>query len=220
MRSFQQPINFTGVYVADDPSIYAQYKEKWSNLPPNETKWLQQTRDVAEVLAVDASKRDKEDKSPVVEVALLKHAGLLKVLGLKKDGDGEQEWSVRYKVIRHVAKGDGSIGMLLGYSLLWSTIGNVTGTAEQGDEWQKEIISNNYFVGGAVNPRNSDLKTTSEGEELAFNGSKIFNTAGVVSHSTVLEVFWMALKTTSSLSSRPDRRAFNLGTIGTMLAFD
>ncbi|QDS69457.1 hypothetical protein FKW77_006050 [Venturia effusa] len=187
MGSIQQPVNGTGVYVANDPSIYDRYREKWATLPSNESEWLQRAREVAEILAVDASQRDKENKSPVAEVALLKHSGLLKVLGLKKYGGGGQEWSVGYKVIREVAKGDGSIGMLLGYSLLWSTIGNVVGTAEQADEWQKEIISNNYFVGGAVNPRNADLKITSEGDDLVFNGFKFFNTGGVVSDVTVLE---------------------------------
>lgn len=43
------------------------------------------------------------------------------------------------------------------------------------------------FVGGAVNPRDSDLKITSEGNEIVFNGSKNFNTGGVVSDLTVLE---------------------------------
>ncbi|TID23574.1 thermophilic desulfurizing enzyme family protein [Venturia nashicola] len=187
MGSIGQPTNGTGVYVASDPSVYGEYETKWSTLPTNESEWLQRARDVAAVLAIDAGKRDKENKSPVAEVALLKHAGLLKVLGLRKYGGGEQEWSVGYKVIREVAKGDGSIGMLLGYSLLWSTIGNVVGTAEQADEWQREIISKNLFVGGAVNPRNADLKINDEGEELVFNGFKFFNTGGVVSDVTVLE---------------------------------
>ena len=77
--------------------------------------------------------------------------------------------------------------MLLGYHLLWSTTANVVGTTEQADRWQEKIITNNYFVGGAVNPRNSDLKITSDGEYIIFNGSKFFNTGGVVSDLTVLE---------------------------------
>ena len=40
---------------------------------------------------------------------------------------------------------------------------------------------------GAVNPRDSDLKITSEGDELVFNGFKNFNTGGVVSDATILE---------------------------------
>lgn len=38
-----------------------------------------------------------------------------------------------------------------------------------------------------MNPRDSDLKITSEGDELVFNGFKNFNTGGVVSDLTVLE---------------------------------
>jgi hypothetical protein len=77
--------------------------------------------------------------------------------------------------------------MLLGYHLLWTTTANVVGTPEQADRWQEKIVTNNYFVGGAVNPRNSDLKITSDGEEIIVNGSKFFNTGGAVSDLTVLE---------------------------------
>lgn len=77
--------------------------------------------------------------------------------------------------------------MLLGYHLLWSTTANVVGTPEQADRFQDLIISNNYFVGGAVNPRDNDLKITSDGEHIVFDGFKFFNTGGVVSDLTVLE---------------------------------
>lgn len=80
-----------------------------------------------------------------------------------------------------------SLGMLLGYHLLWSTTANVVGTVEQADRFQKLIISNNYFVGGAVNPRDNDLRITSDGDDIVFNGFKFFNTGGVVSDLTVLE---------------------------------
>lgn len=77
--------------------------------------------------------------------------------------------------------------MLLGYHLLWSTIGNVVGTPEQADRTHQLIISNNYFVGGAVNPRDNDLKITPDGDHIVFTGNKYFNTGGVVSDLTVLE---------------------------------
>lgn len=80
-----------------------------------------------------------------------------------------------------------SIGMLLGYHLLWSTTASIVGTPEQAERIHELILSNNYFVGGAVNPRDSDLKITSDGDYLVFNGSKHFNTGGVVSDLTVLE---------------------------------
>lgn len=77
--------------------------------------------------------------------------------------------------------------MLLGYHLLWSTTANVVGTDEQADRFQELIITNNYFLGGAVNPRDSDLKVTDTGDQIVYNGLKHFNTGGVISDLTVLE---------------------------------
>jgi alkylation response protein AidB-like acyl-CoA dehydrogenase len=77
--------------------------------------------------------------------------------------------------------------MLLGYHLLWSTTANVVGTSEQADRVQKLIIENNYFIGGAVNPRDSDLRVKSDGDKVIFSGFKHFNTGGVISDLTVLE---------------------------------
>ena len=57
-------------------------------------------------------------------------------MGLAAQGEG-------YKVIREVAKGDGSIGMLLGYHLLWSTTANVVGTEDQAKSVQKVLIEQN-----------------------------------------------------------------------------
>ncbi|KAJ5612781.1 thermophilic desulfurizing enzyme family protein [Penicillium lagena] len=172
---------------ATDPAVYAPYEAKWSINPDTADAWLGRAREVAAVLAQDAAQRDQENKSPRAEVALLKHSGLLKLLGPKKYGGGAQSWEVGYKAIREVAKADGSIGMLLGYHLLWSTTANVVGTSEQADRINELIISNNYFVGGAVNPRDNDLRITSDGDNIIFNGSKHFNTGGVVSDLTVLE---------------------------------
>lgn len=92
---------------ATDPAIYAQYESKWSSLPDTDETWLNRAREVAEVLSQDAAARDQENKSPRAEIALLKHSGLLKLLGPKKYGGGEQPWSVGYKAIREVAKADG-----------------------------------------------------------------------------------------------------------------
>lgn len=92
---------------ATDPAIYAEYQAKWSSLPDTADAWLARAREVAEALAQDAAQRDQEGKSPLAEVALLKHSGLLKLLGPRKYGGGEQPWSVGYKAIREVAKADG-----------------------------------------------------------------------------------------------------------------
>ncbi|KAE8445441.1 hypothetical protein EG329_013454 [Mollisiaceae sp. DMI_Dod_QoI] len=174
---------------ASDPTVYDVHHQKFisDGLPSTSEAWIERARQVAKILAVDAAARDIENKSPKAEVALLKSSGLLKTLGPKEIGGGGQTWEVGYKVIREVAKGDGSLGMLLGYHLLWSTTANVVGTEEQKYRVQKLIIENNYFVGGAVNPRDNDLNITDHGDYLVFDGAKNFNTGGVVSDLTVLE---------------------------------
>jgi len=133
-----------------DPAVYDLHHQKFTSdgLPTTTEGWLERARRVSEILAEDAPARDIENKSPRAEIALLKSAGLLKLLGPRVYGGGGQGWDIGYKAIREVAKGDGSIGMLLGYHLLWSTTANVVGTDEQKERFQKTIIENNYFIGG------------------------------------------------------------------------
>ncbi|KAG5665573.1 hypothetical protein KAF25_009698 [Fusarium avenaceum] len=177
----------TPVFESSDPTVYNEYETQWSTLPTDAEGWIKRAQDVADVLAKDAPARERANKSPKAEVALLKHSGLLKILGPAKYGGGEQPWSVAFRAVREVTKKDGSVGMLLGYHLIWSATANVVGTPEQAERTHKLILSNNYFVGGAVNPRDSDLKIISDGDKIVFNGFKNFSTGGVISDLTVLE---------------------------------
>ncbi|KAF7953377.1 hypothetical protein EAE96_006583 [Botrytis aclada] len=172
---------------SSEDNLYSEYQKFQSTIPQNEEEWLSRASEISQIFSKDAAKRDIDNKSPRDEVSLLKSSGLLKVLGPKKYGGGGQSWDTGYKVIREVAKGDGSLGMLLGYHLLWSTTANVVGTDEQKDRLQKEIIENNHFMGGAVNPRDSDLSIKPDGDHIVFNEQKHFNTGGVVSDITILE---------------------------------
>ncbi|KAK4167001.1 acyl-CoA dehydrogenase/oxidase [Cladorrhinum sp. PSN259] len=184
---------------ASDPAVYQEYESKWATYPTDAQGWLQRAKEVAEVLSVDATTREKANRSPRAEIALLKHSGLLKLLGPKKYGGGEQPWSIGYKAIREVAKGDGSIGMLLGYHLLWSRTAHVVGNDEQAERFQELIITNNYYVGGAVNPRDNDLKITYDDDRITFNGFKNFTTGAAVSDLIVLE---------GAIHDRPEEHIF------------
>lgn len=174
---------------ATDPAIYNDHHKRFADLglPSKPDAWVERAAQVAAILAEDASNREKENKSPFAEIALLKSAGLTKVLGPTKYGGGGQSWDVAYKIIREVAKGDGSLGQLIGYHLLWSWTSAVVGTDEQNDRTQKLIIENNNFVGGAVNPRDNDQKIVDDGDHVVFSGFKHFSTGSVVSDLTVLE---------------------------------
>ena len=94
---------------ATDPTTYSSAFQRFQHerFPSNQEAWVKRARDVAEILALDAPKRDIENKSPRAEIDLIKAAGLLKVLGPKAYGGGGESWETGYKCIREVAKGDG-----------------------------------------------------------------------------------------------------------------
>lgn len=162
---------------------------RWADRPRPTTAedWLDRAQEVADILAADAVERDAAGKSPRAEVRLLKDAGLVTLLGPVEHGGGGQSWETAYKVIRIVARADGSIGQLIGYHYLWAWAARLVATDEQIVAVEQLYTENNLLFGGAVNPRDDDLTITEDGDDLVFNGRKSFSTGGVVSDLTVLE---------------------------------
>lgn len=160
---------------------------RWERRPDTPEGWLERARDVAALLAVDAVERDRAGATPHAEVRLLKESGLVGLLGPVEHGGGGQRWDTAYRVIREVAKGDGSIGQLLGYHYLWAWAVRLVGTDAQIDAVEQLYTENDLFFGGAVNPRDSDVVITDEGDEIVYTGRKSFSTGSKVSDLTVLE---------------------------------
>ncbi|MCU1686130.1 MAG: hypothetical protein JWQ81_6869 [Amycolatopsis sp.] len=150
-------------------------------------QWLADAKDVAAKLAVDAVQRDHENKTPYEEVQLLKDSGLVTLLGPIEHGGGGQTWDTAYKVTREIAKADGSLGQLLGYHYLWAWAARLVATDGQIAAVEELYTTNQFFFGGAVNPRDSDLTITEDGDEIVYNGRKSFSTGSKVSDLTVLE---------------------------------
>ncbi|MEU7487743.1 acyl-CoA dehydrogenase family protein [Streptomyces sp. NPDC042319] len=161
----------------------------WQQRPAPTTPeaWIDRAAEVAAVLATDAAARDRAGATPYEEVRLLKESGLVTLLGPAEHGGGGQDWPTAYRVIREVAKADGSIGQLLGYHYLWNWAARLVGTQEQWEHVEAEAARNRWFFGGAVNPRDNDVAVRDEGETLTFTGRKSFSTGSKVSDVTVLE---------------------------------
>ncbi len=160
---------------------------RWGQRPATPEGWLERAQDVAALLATDAVARDRAGETPHAEVRLLKESGLVTLLGPVAHGGGGQTWSTAYKVIREVAKGDGSIGQLLGYHYLWAWAVRLVGTDAQIEAVEQLYTESDLFFGGAVNPRDSDVVITDEGDEIVYTGRKSFSTGSKVSDLTVLE---------------------------------
>lgn len=155
--------------------------------PRTSAQWLERASQVATQLAVDAVERDRAGATPFHEVALLKESGLATLLGPESAGGGGQNWTTALEVVRRVSAGDGSIGTLLGYHYLWAWAVRLVGTPDQIAAVEEQATREQWWFGGAVNPRDSDLRITEDGDDLVFNGSKSFSTGGQVSDVTVLE---------------------------------
>lgn len=124
------------------------------------------------------------------QVQLLKDSGLATLLGPKSAGGGGLKWSEAYQVIRRVARGDGSLAMILGYSYLWYWAAALVGTEEQRERIEKWLTEKKAIIGGAVNPRDSDLKVIphpTDENKLIFDGKKTFSTGSKISDVTILE---------------------------------
>ncbi|QCW77225.1 monooxygenase [Streptomyces sp. S6] len=162
---------------------------QWKTLPAPDSPaaWIERAAEVAAILATDAAARDKAGATPYTEVQLLKDSGLVTLLGPAEHGGGGQDWTTAYRVIREVAKADGSIGQLLGYHYLWNWAARLVGTREQWEHVEAEAVRHTWFFGGAVNPRDSDVVVTEDGDDLVFTGAKTFSTGSRVSDVTVLE---------------------------------
>jgi len=159
----------------------------WSQRPQTADAWVRRAHEVAALLAEDAVERDRAGQTPYEEVQLLKDAGLVTLLAPAEHGGAGQDWTTAYRVIRAVAAGDGSIGQLIGYHYLWAWAARLVATPEQIEAVESQAAQENWFFGGAVNPRDDDLVISEVDGELVFNGKKTFSTGGKVSDVTVLE---------------------------------
>lgn len=177
----------TATDAADPAAATGTPSPSWPEHPTTAEGWLERAQEVSDLLALDAVERDRANESPFQEVALLKAAGLVTLLGPPEFGGGGQTWETAYTVVRTIARGDGSIGQLLGYHYLWFWTAELVGTDEQRAAFARSATEGTWLIGGAVNPRDDDLTVADEGDELVFNGRKSFSTGGVVSDVTILE---------------------------------
>lgn len=174
--------------IQPDPEV-VQYP-KFDKDPVTPEEVFARAEQVSELLHEDEAIRDRGNVVPYRQVQLLKDAGLVTILGPKSAGGAGLSWKEAYQVIRIIARGDGSLGQLIGYHYLWSWTAALIGTDEQREKYERWITENKYFVGGAVNPRDADLKVRQDEnnpDQLIYNGKKTFSTGSKISDVTIFE---------------------------------
>jgi len=145
-----------------------------SKLAQQELDYLTVAVSLAQELAVNAVERDREGGNAFEELEKLRNSGLLKLNIPSEYGGAGQPWSAVMRVIRELAKVDGSFAHLFGYHCLNMTIVHLTGTPEQAAHLYTETAKNNWFWGNANNSLDRRVIGREEGDHYVLNGIKGF----------------------------------------------
>ena len=132
--------------------------------------------ELAAEFARTAVERDVQAGVATHELDRLRESGLLKLLIPEAWGGWGQNWITGFKVIREIAKADGSLGQLLGYHYFNVIVAELFGTPDQKAHYYAETARNNWYWADAVNPRDPELVLTVDGENFRLNGTKGFST--------------------------------------------
>ncbi|MBH8564553.1 acyl-CoA dehydrogenase family protein [Nostoc sp. CENA67] len=140
------------------------------------TDFLAIATTLAEEFAKTAVLRDAKGGTPTEELKKLRESGLLNLVIPKEYGGIGETWPKALKVVREIAKTDGSVGQLLGYHYFNTAIPRFFGTPEQYAEFSTASARHNWFWSDAANPRDPDSILTPDGENFRLNGLKNFAT--------------------------------------------
>ena len=131
------------------------------------TACLPAPRNLPRSVAARGADLDRDGRPPIGEIVKLKKAGLLNALHAREIGGGGLDWVDGLKLVRILARGESSIGQLLGYhyvnsqSIYWSFADQA-----RAQVLGAETVSQNLYWGAAVNPRDPGLTLTRRGDRL------------------------------------------------------
>jgi alkylation response protein AidB-like acyl-CoA dehydrogenase len=141
-----------------------------------EKKWLAVAREVSTEFSQTAVEGYKTRRRPTAEIQRLKDSGLATLLIPEELGGGGGDWRLVVEVIREIAAGNGSLGVLLTHHYFGiEGIGNLREPLRT--EAYREAVEKRYFRGVIANPRDPEIIATPLGNgKFALNGRKTFCT--------------------------------------------
>ncbi|MGV3549469.1 acyl-CoA dehydrogenase family protein [Rhizobium sp.] len=146
------------------------------------TRLFELARGISRDLADRAAELDASGKPPYEEIAILKASGLVNALHAPQIGGGGLDWVDGLKLVRILARGESSIGQLLGYHyvnsqyIIWAA-----DNPDQAATLSQETVAKRLYWGAAVNPRDPGLVLEKRGDHYVLNGRKTFSTAAHIS---------------------------------------
>ncbi|MDB5556893.1 MAG: acyl-CoA dehydrogenase [Rhizobium sp.] len=150
--------------------------------PDHRERLFEQARAISSDLIDRGAELDAEGKPPYTEISILKASGLVNALHPAQIGGGGLSWVDGLRLVRILARGESSIGQLLGYHFVNSQY--IHWAAENPDQaaaLTKETVDKRLYWGAAVNPRDPGLVLEKKGDHYVLNGRKTFSTGAHVS---------------------------------------
>jgi alkylation response protein AidB-like acyl-CoA dehydrogenase len=137
---------------------------------------LDRADSVAARLLSDAAERDRANRTPRIEVELLREHDLLQVQEPVEYGGDGLNYAQAAQVTRRIARGDTGIAHLIGYHFAQTRIAPLFGTPEQAEAQSGRNAEHKLFWGGVQNPRGGSAVTLTHesGDTYRLNGTRTF----------------------------------------------
>ncbi len=147
---------------------------------PEEARWLRIAREVSDEFAQSAPERYRTKEKPYAQIQRLHESGLATLLIRKEQGGGGVDWAFAVEIIREIAAGDGSLGVLMVNHSFGQN--GLKGLPEPlRTQREREAVEQQIWFGnGGNNPWDPDIVATPKEGKLYLNGRKTFCTGGAV----------------------------------------
>ncbi|KUM34261.1 acyl-CoA dehydrogenase family protein [Pseudomonas sp. EpS/L25] len=135
--------------------------------------WLALAREIAVEFAARVVADERDRVRPDAQLQRLKDSGLTNLVIPVRLGGAGQPWSLAMRVLREIAAGDGSVGMLLGYHLL-NTVNLRREPQPRRDQLLAEVAEGRLWLAGVINPRDDDIRAIPVAGGYRLTGRKGF----------------------------------------------
>ncbi|GGC53277.1 acyl-CoA dehydrogenase family protein [Chelatococcus reniformis] len=152
--------------------------------PP--VSWTATAEAVAAELRATAVAREGAGAAPIAEIELLRRAGLLTLLNPTEHGGGGGRFVDSFRVVRALSQADTNVGQLLSYHYLLSASAFTRALPHQRDALIRRSVDEQWFWGGASNPRDAMPVLLRDGEGFRLNGRKTFASNAAVADRITL----------------------------------
>ena len=129
---------------------------------------------LARDFAATAVERDRGGGTPKRERDALRASGLLALSIPKELGGAGESWPTTLRVVRAIARADGSVGHVFGFQHLLLATVRLFGTRGQFEVLARGTVEGRWFWGNALNPLDPRTTLAQVGRERVLNGEKSF----------------------------------------------